>query len=136
MRTGTAANPKWQIAMLAVLAAFHTTASRGHHSFDAVFDRNDLIALTGNVTRVEWTNPHVWFYIEVENKNGEAEVWGLEMGSPNALIRRGWSHDSLQPGMQVLVSGARARDGSLRGAVLSVTLSTGGRLFGAQNPAR
>ena len=77
-------------------------------------------------------NPHVWFYIEIEQEDGEAQQWGLEMGSPNSLARRGWRRSTLQHGSPVNVIGYRAKDGSLRGAVETVTLESGERLFGAQ----
>jgi hypothetical protein len=107
-------------------------AAVAHHSFAAVFDRERPIDVTGTVTKVEWTNPHVWFYIDVKNENGAIENWGFEMGSPSGLIRRGWNHNALQAGHVVTVAGVRARDGSLRGAVRTVKLSTGQSLFGAQ----
>lgn len=107
-----------------------------HHSFASVFDRERPIELTGTVTGVEWMNPHVWIYIDVEEENGEIENWGFEMGAVNGLIRRGWSHDSLQIGEVITVSGVRARDGTQRGAVRTVTLSTGESLFGAQDESR
>ena len=121
------------VVSLAIMTALSYAPSvRGHHSFDAVFDRNQQIEFVGTVTKVEWTNPHVWFFVEVENRNAGIETWALEMGSPNALIRRGWTNDSLRVGSEVTIRGARARDGSYRAAALSVTLSTGERLFGAQ----
>jgi hypothetical protein len=104
-----------------------------HHSFSAVFDADQPIALSGRVTEVEWLNPHVWFFIDVETDDGEVENWGFEMGSPNGLIRRGWRHDSLQEGQVVTVQGVRARDGSQRAAVRSVSLPDGRSLFGAQD---
>lgn len=107
-----------------------------HHAFASVFDRNSPIELTGKVTRVEWMNPHTWFYIAVDNGNGETEEWGLEMGSPNTLVRRGWSQDTLAIGQVITVTGARARDGSLRGAVREVMLASGERLFGGQDETR
>ena len=107
-----------------------------HHSFAAVFDRDDPIDLTGTVTKVEWMNPHTWIYIAVENEDGDVENWALEMGSPNTLVRRGWRHNSLQVGHRVTVAGFRARERDLTGAVRSVTLSTGERLFGAQDESR
>ena len=106
-----------------------------HHSFAAVFDVNRPLDLTGTLTRLEWTNPHAWIYIDVENEAGEAETWGLEMGSPNGLVRRGWNRNTIQVGDEITVTGYRARDNTLRGAVITVTLSTGEQLFGAQDPA-
>ncbi len=111
-------------------------SANGHHSFASVFDKESPINLTGTVTKVEWMNPHTWFYIDVENKDGVVETWALEMGSPNTLVRRGWNHNSLQAGHMVTVIGFRARERELTGAVRSVTLSTGERLFGAQDESR
>jgi hypothetical protein len=107
-----------------------------HHSFIAVFDPEQPLELTGTVTEIEWMNPHVWFYIDVETEEGATENWGLELGSPNGLIRRGWNHNSLQIGNVVNVVGVRARDGTQRGAARTVTLSTGESLFGAQDESR
>ena len=92
--------------------------------------------MTGTVTEVEWMNPHVWIYIDVERENGEIENWGFEMGAMTGLLRRGWNHDSLQLGHVITVMGVRARDGSQRGAVRTVTLSTGESLFGLQDETR
>ena len=111
-------------------------SANGHHSFASVFDKESLINLTGTVTKVEWMNPHTWFYVDVENEDGVVENWALEMGSPNTLVRRGWNHNSLQAGHMVTVIGFRARERELTGAVRSVTLSTGERLFGAQDESR
>ena len=111
-------------------------SANGHHSFASVFDKESPINLTGTVTKVEWMNPHTWFYIDVENEDGVVENWALEMGSPNTLVRRGWNHNSLQVGHMVTVVGFRARERELTGAVRSVTLSTGERLFGAQDESR
>ena len=117
-------------------AMSYTVPVVAHHSFASVFDRERPIELTGTVTEVEWMNPHVWIYIDVEQENGEIENWGFEMGAVNGLIRRGWSHDSLQVGQVITVAGVLARDGSQRGAVRTVTLSTGESLFGAQDESR
>ena len=124
---------KCVIALLLFIAMLNTDA---HHSFGAVFDRDQQFDLRGIVTQVEWRNPHVWFYVDVDDGKGEVENWAFEMGSPNALIRRGWGHKTLQVGDQVSVHAALARDGSLRGAVLTVTLPSGQSLFGAQGQTR
>ena len=124
-------------ARAAALAAFaFSLPSLAHHSFVAVFDPSQPIELRGTVTGIEWMNPHVWFYIDVEGDDGGVENWGFEMGSPNGLIRRGWNHQSLQVGHVVTVAGVRARDGSQRAAVRTVTLSDGRSLFGAQDESR
>ena len=106
-----------------------------HHSFAAEFDADSPIELTGIVTSVKWTNPHTFFYIDVENDNGDWENWALELGSPNGLMRRGWTRNSLQIGDTVSVTGSRARDGSLKGNARSVVLASGQQLFNATNRA-
>ncbi len=117
-------------------AMIYTVPVVAHHSFAAFFDQESPIELIGTVTEVEWRNPHVWIYIEVEREKREIENWGFEMGAMSGLIRRGWSRDSLQVGQVITVMGVRARDGSQRGAVRTVTLSTGESLFGAQDESR
>lgn len=124
------------IALAAFSLAASSLPSAAHHSFAAVFDPEQPVELSGTVTGIEWMNPHVWFYIDVEGGNGAIENWGFEMGSPNGLIRRGWNHQSLQVGHVVTVAGVRARDGSQRAAVRTVTLSDGRSLFGAQDESR
>ena len=100
-----------------------------HHSFSAEFDSNKPITLTGTVTKVEWTNPHVWFYVNVKDKStGDTANWGAEMGPPHGLQRRGWRRESLKIGDEVTVTGSLAKNGSKRLNARSVTLtSTGGR---------
>jgi hypothetical protein len=126
--------------IVAVLAGLSLTAAgggaRAHHAFSAVFDPATSIDLMGTVTQVEWTNPHIWFYVDVVDEDGNTVNWGFEMGSPNTLVRRGWSHDSLGVGDVVVVAGALARAGTNRAAVRSVTLASGERLFGGQNESQ
>jgi hypothetical protein len=101
-----------------------------HHSFAAEFDANKPIKLTGSVTKIEWMNPHTYFYIDVKDEaTGKTENWGLEMGSPNGLMRQGWTRNSMKIGDMVTVEGSRAKDGSLIGNARSVMLSTGQKLF-------
>ena len=96
----------------AFILLFTLTAS-AHHSFDAEFDRTKQVSLTGVVTKVEWTNPHVWFWINVKDEaTGKLVNWGCEMGSPNALQRTGWTIATLKEGMVVSLNGSRAKDGS------------------------
>jgi len=101
-----------------------------HHSFAAEFDADQPIQLRGVVTKVDWTNPHTYFYIEVETDAGDYEEWALEMGSPNGLMRRGWTRNTLEIGTEVMVRGTRARDGSFKGNAQTVVLAaTCQRLF-------
>ena len=102
-----------------------------HHSFAAEYDASKPIKLTGTVTKIEWTNPHCFFHIDVKNEqSGKVENWALELGNPNALLRAGWSRNSLKIGDAITVEGSRARDGSLHANARSMVLaSTGQRLF-------
>jgi len=98
-----------------------------HHSFSAEFDAEKPIQLTGIVTKVEWTNPHVWFYINVKDEaTGEVGNWGAEMGPPHGLQRRGWRRDTLKIGEEVTVEGFLARNGSQRVNARQVTLTATG----------
>ena len=100
-----------------------------HHSFAAEFDAAKPIKLTGAVTKVEWMNPHTYFYIDVKDEKGTVTNWGLEMGSPNGLMRQGWTRNSMKIGDVVTVEGSAAKDGSNIGNARSVTLAGGQRLF-------
>jgi hypothetical protein len=112
-----------------------------HHSFPAQYDINKPVALTGKVTRVEWTNPHIFIYADVTDDKGAVANWAFEMGGPNALIRQGWKRDSLKPDDLVLFEGSLARDGSnLVNARIVTMVSTGRKMFagssgGDQAPA-
>jgi hypothetical protein len=98
-----------------------------HHSFAAEFDADKPITLTGVVTKVEWTNPHVWFYVNVkDDKTGTVTNWGAEMGPPHGLQRRGWRQNTLKIGDAVTVAGSMAKNGAKRMNASKVTLTATG----------
>jgi hypothetical protein len=101
-----------------------------HHSFAAEFDAKQRIQLAGVVTKIEWTNPHVWFYVNVQDEaTGKLVNWGAEMGSPNALQREGWTRNTMKVGMVVTFNGSRSKDGSNRLNTSSVSVD--GKKLGA-----
>jgi hypothetical protein len=120
--------------LFAVLAAIVAMAlaipTLAHHSFSAEFDGSKLIELKGVVTRIEWTNPHIYFYVDVKDDKGNTTNWGCEAASPGSLHRQGWNRDSLKVGDQVIVGGYPARDGSKLADARRVTLPDGRRIFG------
>jgi len=101
----------------------------GHHSFEAEFSRDLPVEVTGTVTRVDWLNPHARFHIDVESEDGEVVNWDFELGSPNNLMRRGWTRNSLRIGDVVSVAGSRARNAPHVANASTVTLATGQRVF-------
>jgi hypothetical protein len=124
--------------MKAVLMVFGLLLTAGsifaHHNFLAEFDPDKPIKLTGTVTKLEWTNPHTWFYLDVKDEAGAITNWAMEMGSPNSLMRAGWTRSSMKIGEVVIVEGFLARDKPNVGNARVVTLaSTGQRLFAASS---
>jgi len=96
-----------------------------HHSFAAEFDRNKPVSLEGVVVEFEWVNPHSWLHIDVTKPDGTVERWAIEGGAPSALLRRGWTRDTLPPGTKVQVTGFQAKDGSLRANSTGVVFPDG-----------
>ena len=109
---------------LAALTAIARPAF-GHHSEAAEFDQNNPVKVTGTIVKVEWLNPHVWFYVDVKDDQGNATTWGFSAAPPGALMRRGITKDALQIGAVVNVEGSRARDGSNNASGRSVTFPDG-----------
>jgi hypothetical protein len=100
-----------------------------HHAFAAEFDAKKPIKLQGTVTKMEWINPHAWIHIDVKKPDGKIESWMIEGGTPNTLLRRGFTKNSLLPGTEIMVDGYQAKDGSMRANGRDLTLPDGKKLF-------
>ncbi len=100
-----------------------------HHAFAAEFDAKKPVKLRGTVTKMEWINPHAWIHIDVKEPDGKTTSWMIEGGTPNTLLRRGFTKDSLQPGTEIVVDGYQAKDGSNRANGRDVTFPDGRKLF-------
>ncbi len=102
----------------------------GHHSFAAEYDASQPVSLkNATVTKVEWTNPHTWVYIDFKNSSGEVEHWQCEGGAPNRLVREGWSKDTLKPGDVVTIDGYKAKNGMNWCNSQTITLPDGKKVF-------
>jgi len=115
------------LAGLAIVSAVVPVSA--HHAFAAEFDATKPIKLRGTVAKMEWINPHSWIHIDVKTPNGTVERWMIEGGPPNALFRRGFTRDSLPAGIEIVVEGFRAKDGSLKANGADLTFADGRRLF-------
>jgi len=104
----------------------------GHHAFSAEFDSAKPVEKRGFVTKVDWTNPHVWFYVNVKDeKTGKVTNWGFEMGPPHGLQARGWTRELMKIGDEVIITGSQAKNGSNRANARSVILAKTGKTYGA-----
>jgi Family of unknown function (DUF6152) len=101
------------------------TLAWSHHAAAPVFDMNAEKTVTGVVKQVDWTNPHIWIWLDVQNASGQVETWGFEGMSPNFLARRGWTRTSLLPGMKITVAFRPLRDGKAGGMFMTGTLENG-----------
>jgi hypothetical protein len=116
------------IAALTFLAA---APLMGHHSFAAEYDSKKPVTLRGIVTKVEWMNPHVYFYMDVTDANGKTTNWALEMGPPRLLENAGWKRNTIKEGVEVIVNGTLAKDGSPQANARNVTVAATGQVLGA-----
>ena len=123
--------------LLALLILMAIAASAfGHHSETAEYDSTKPVKVTGIIKKVEWQNPHVWFYVEVKDESGKVTTWGFSNAPPGALMRRGITKEALKLGAVVNVQGARARDGSNNASSRSVTFADGTNVFTATEGGR
>ena len=118
-----------KIPMVIAVIALFIAPVVAHHAFSAEFDANKPVRLTGAVTKVEWINPHSWMHIDVKDSQGQMTSWSIELGAPNAMIRRGWNNNSIPVGTLVVVEGWQAKNGSNMANGGHVTLPDGRRLF-------
>jgi len=118
------------LALSAVAALLCAVPVAAHHAFGAEFDRDAPIRLQGHVVRLEWVNPHTWIHMEVAADSGEKDVWMVEGGTPNTLLRRGLRRDCLTPGTEIIVDGYQTKDHSLKRANgRDVTFTDGSKIF-------
>ena len=127
-----------QIVAVAGFAVMLAGASvRAHHAFSAEFDQEKPVSLEGTITKAEWVNPHAWVYIDVTGPDGKVANWAIEMGPPNALLRRGWKKSSMPFGAKIKVDGFAAKNGKEFANASDITLPDGTKIFaGTDEPRR
>lgn len=112
-------------------ALLAVTPLLAHHSFSAEYDSKKPVTLKGTVTKIDWMNPHVYFFIDVEDDAGKVVNWGFEMGPPNLLKNSGWTKNTMKVGDVIIVSGTLAKDGTNQGNARTVTMADTGKRLGA-----
>ena len=117
------------VAGLGLLVALTAKPAVAHHAFNAEFDAKRPVKFKGTVTRMVWVNPHAWIYVDVKKPDGTVEEWMVEAGTPNTLLRRGLTRQSLPVGTEITVDGYQSKDGSLRANGRDLTLPNGQTLF-------
>jgi len=119
----------WIVAGAIVSVLLTAAPVRAHHAFAAEFDANRPVLLRGKVTKVEWVNPHAWVHVEIVTTDGKSEIWMVEAGTPNTLLRRGITRQSLVPGMEITVDGYQSKDLSKRANGRDMTFPDGRKIF-------
>jgi hypothetical protein len=125
-----------RLALAACLAVTALAPLAAHHSFAAEFDDTKPVKMTGVIKKVEWTNPHIWFYLDVKNADGTVTNWAFSGGAPGQLMRRGITRETLKIGAEVVVEGFRAKDASNNGFGQRVTYPDGRNVFTAAPPSQ
>ena len=120
---------KMKMALAAIAMIAGAVPVMAHHSFAAEFDANQPVKLEGTVKEFRWVNPHSWLIVNVQKADGTMEVWDVEGGAPSALLRRGWTKQTLPPGTKVVVEGFMAKDGSHRANARDITFPDGTKMF-------
>ena len=123
------------VLAIAALLAGATRPAIAHHSFAAEYDDQKPLKITGTLTKVDWMNPHIWYYVDVKNPDGSTTTWAISGGAPGQLMRRGITKDLLVVGSTVNVEGFKAKDGSNNGFGQRVTYQDGRNVFTATDPA-
>ncbi len=123
------------VAMAGITVMLAVASAGAHHAFSAEFDQNKPVNIEGTLTKADWTNPHAWLYLDVKGPDGKVVSWSIELGPPNALLRRGWKKSSMQFGAVIKIEGFAAKNGKEFVNATNVTMPDGTKIFaGAEAP--